>query len=443
MATDLSARKLLLEVRNDFNSCVDADSLIAVFELHKMLKKKDRKFLGRPDADENTKNTLLFHKMYNSEETSSPLSATEVIQLLEETKNERNVLFSKTLQSILSTIAKATTPSLPPFKYHCPLSDNPSAIFSSTGGVLYSPVYGVMVYIPARAILGEEQVEVSFQLVTEEAEIREVLLHSPFEGSVLCSGVFELEAKLVDALNEEEFKFHSDVWIELPHCLSFGGCSLKEYSTAFVVSERRGRVEVETQALFSEGYPYVNLPVCHFSRFCVVYSPKKRFEPVLHVRTSMPKLCASNSLEKYSANCNPHTHSKQLKEVTQASATSPSAAERRALYFEMKKTSSEAEEQRQALIHQDASDNLCHDDAMEVDQTAPVGTAYNASLQQEDLNVESVHMSIMARMYQPRGRDKLQWWTADIVFAPHLHNTYKVRTCITCQMHQLGIVMHF
>ena len=414
MATDLSARKLLLEVRNDFNSCVDADSLIAVFELHKMLKKKDRKFLGRPDADENTKNTLLFHKMYNSEETSSPLSATEVIQLLEETKNERNVLFSKTLQSILSTIAKATTPSLPPFKYHCPLSDNPSAIFSSTGGVLYSPVYGVMVYIPAGAILGQEQVEISFRLVTDEAEIREVLLHSPFEGSVLCSGVFELEAKLVDALNEEEFKFHSDVWIELPHCLSFGGCSLKDCSTAFVVSESRGKVEVEKQALFSEGYPYVNLPVRHFSRFRVVYLPKKRFEPMLHVRKAIPE---------------------QLKEVTQASAPSPSAAERRALYFEMKKTSSEAEEQRQALIHQDASDNLCHDDAMEVDQPAPVGTAYNASLQQEDLNVESVHMSIMARIYQPRGRDKLQWWTADIVFAPHLHNTYKVRTCITCQMH--------
>ena len=427
MANDLSARKLLLEVRNDFNSCVDPDSLIEVFERHKMLRKKDKKFLGRPDADDNTKNTLLFHKMYNSEATSSPLSATGVIQLLEETKNERNILFSKTLLSILSTITKTTMPPLPPF--NCPLDDHPSAIFSSAGGVLYSPVYGVTVYIPAGAILGEKQVKVSFRLVTEEAEVREFLSSPLLEGSVLCSGVVEFEAKFVDAPDGVKFdKFQSDVWIELPHCLSFRGCSPKDYSTAFVMSDSRGEVEMEVQALFAKGYPYVNLPVRHFSKFRVVHSPKKHFAPALHAKKALPKLNVSRSLEKYPAN---DSTTEQVKKAAQTSAASPSADEKRKLNFEMKKASNEAstEEKRQALIRQDASANLSEQDVMEVYPPAPAGTAYNTSLQQEDLTVQSSNvpkMSVMACTYEPRGRSRLKQWSARIVFAPHLHNTYQV-----------------
>ena len=449
MATNLSARKLLLEVRNDFNSCVDADSLIAVFEQRRMLKKKEKKRLGRPDADVNTKNTLLFHKMYNSEETSSPLSATEVIQLLEETKNERNILFSKTLHSILCTMAKDTTPSLPPFKYHYPLNDNPSAIFSSSGGVLYSPVYGVMVYIPAGAILGEDQVEVSFQLVTAEAEIREFLSQIMFKGSVVCSGVFEFEAKLVEAPEGAKFDaFHSEVWIELPHCLSFGGSSLKDYSTAFVVSDSRGKVTIETQALFSEGYPYVNLPVRHFSRFCVSHSPKKRFSPsrdetsVAHLRRSMQKLHLSRSIEDDQFST-PHTHSNQFKQWMMESATHSTAEEKRSRYIETKKASSEAsaeEQQRQGLLRQDASANLSDEAAMEVDPPASISSATSASLQQEDFNVLSTKLSIMARVCQPEERNQWEWWTARIVFALHLPETYEVLG-IACQMHSVGIAM--
>ena len=422
MAAEVSARKLLLEVRNDFNSCVDADSLIAVLELHKMIKKKEKKFLGRPNTDENTKNTLLFHKMYNSEETSSPLSATEVIRLLEETKNERNILFSKTMQSILSTIARATAASLPPFKYHCPLDDNPSAIFSSTGGVLYSPVYGVTVYIPAGAILGEEQVEVSFRLITDEAEIQELTSHSVFEGSVLCSGVFEFGAKLVDASDGEEFTmFHSDVWIELPHCLSFGGCSLKDYSTAFAVSERSGKVEVEEQALFSEGYPYFNLPVRHFSKFGTKYTQKKRFKAAPYIQKAMQRLSIANSFDEHPS-ASPHASSQLLRLVSQEAAPTSIAAERRGLYQERRTASNEASAEEH---HQDASDSQGDDDdTMEVDQPTPAYPATSTSLEQEALNKAS--MSIMARVYQPRKRSKLPWWTADLVFAPHLHNTYKV-----------------
>ena len=220
--------------------------------------------------------------------------------------------------------------------------------------------------------------EVSFQLVTAEAEIREFLSHVMFEGSVVCSRVFEFEAKLVEAPEGAKLdEFRSDVWIELPHCLLFIDGSLKDYSSAVVVSDSRGEVAVETQALFSEGYPYVNLPVRHFSRFCVVYSPKKRFEPALHVRKALPKLNAYKSLEKYRADA--HACSKQLKRAAQTAASSPSAAEK--LFFEMKKASSEAsaeEQQRQGLICQDASTNLSHEAAMEVDQPAPVSSASNA-----------------------------------------------------------------
>ena len=313
-----------------------------------------------------------------------------------------------------------TTPSLPPFKCYYPLDNNPSAIFSSTGGVLYSPVYGVMVYIPAGAILEEEQVEVSFKVVTEEAEIQEFLSCSLLKGSVLCSAVFELEAKLVDAPNGVEFKFHSDVWIELPHCLSFGGCSLKDYSTAFVVSESRGNVEVETQALFSEGYPYVNLPLHHFSRFCVADSPKKRFSTIREettvslLRKSMQKLCLSDSIDNEQSTT-PYTHSKQLKQRMTESATYSTAAEKRSRYIEI----------RNALICQDASDNhYDDDDAMEVDQPAPVGTASGVSPQQEAINVPS--LSLMACVCQPAGRHKLDRWTAEIVFAPLLPKALKV-----------------
>ena len=416
MANDLSARKLLLEVRNDFNSCVDPDSLIEVFERHKMLRKKDKKFLGRPDADDYTKNTLLFHKMYNSEATSSPLSATGVIQLLKETKNERNILFSETLLPIPLTITKTTMPPLLPF--NCPFDDHPSAIFSSAGGVLYSPVYGVTVHIPPGAILEEEQVEVSFRLVTEEAEVQEFLPHVMFKGSVVCSGVFEFEAKLVDAPDGVKFdKFQSDVWIELPHCLSFGGCSPKDYSTAFVMSDSRGEVEMEVQALFAKGYPYVNLPVRHFSKFRVVHSPKKHFAPALHAKKALPKLNVSRSLEKYPAN---DSTTEQVKKAAQTSAASPSVDEKK-LYFEMKKTSSKAsaEETRQALIRQDASANLCHQDMMEVDPPAS-----NTSLQQEDPSAPA--LSLMACVCQPADRHKRDRWMADIVFAPLLPKALKV-----------------
>ena len=401
------------------------------------------------------------------------------------------VLFNATSSSAVDSSqgAELATPSLPPFKYHCPLDDNPSAIFSSIGGVLYSPVYGVTVYIPAGAILGEEQVEVSFRLVMEEAEIEEFLSHPVFEGSMVCSAVFEFKAKLVDAPDGKKLgDFRSDVWVEIPHCLSFGGYSLKDYSTAFVVSERRGKVEVEEQALFSEGYPYVNLPVRHFSKFCAIDAPKKRFgttkkqTAVSRVRKRLTSaFCVRESLHKQSISDSfdsdksgsPHVRCKKVKQEVMESATCSSAAEKRTTFIEMKNTSSEAsvkesneasvEEQRQALVRQDAhvdqvllrqdASNGCGDEeAMEVDQCAPVNTASSTALQQEPVNETSAYLSIIACVCQPVGRDKMERWMAEIVLVPLLpkalkvlsvHNVHRVHCCLaTYTVHTLANSIH-
>ena len=370
-------------------------------------------------------------------------------------------------------------PYLPAFKYHYPFDDNSLPNFSST--VVYSPGYGVTVYIPAGAILGKEQVEVSLRLVTEQAEIKVFLSHSMFEGSVLCSGVHEFEAKLVGAPDDVEFsKFHSDVWIEFPHCLSFGGCSPKDYSTAFVVSESRGKVEVEEQALFSEGYPYVNLPVRHFSKFCVIHTLKKRFgttrrqNTVSLVRKRLTTAsCVSESLHKLSISDSfdsdksgsPHARHKKVKQEVMESATCSSAAEKRTTFIEMNSTSSEAsvEEQRQALVrqdahahqvllHQDASDGCGEEDAVEVDQRAPVNTASSAVLQQESVNKTSAYLSTIACICQPVGRDKMERWMTEIVLVPllpralkvlPLHNVHTVHCCLTTYtVHTLANLIH-
>ena len=329
---------------------------------------------------------------------------------------------------------------MPLFKYHCPLNDHPSAIFSSAGGVLYSPVYGVMVYIPAGAIFGEEQVEVSFRLVTEETEIREFLSSPLLEGSVLCSGLFEFEAKVGYSPNIVKVdKFHTDVWIELPHCLSFIEGSLKDYSSAVVVSDSRGKVEVETQALFSEGYPYVNLPVCHFSRFCVQYvqrrftwsakrhqgraNASKRLMPKLFY--DLRKLSLSSGYESGDSPQFVESPIAQGKQIQSTLLTPYSPSGKQVLFTEVKPATTSFPEQpmSQELVHQQSVDT--DDDMMDVD--TPIVQEHNgchSSLDQELLHGAS--MSLYACVYQPVNRHTRTEWTADIVFAPLLPQALNV-----------------
>ena len=264
--------------------------------------------------------------------------------------------------------------------------------------------------------------EVSFRLVTEEAEIRELLSSPLLEGSILCSGVVEFEAKFVDAPDGVKFdEFHTDVWIELPHCLSFINCLQNDYFRAFVVSDSRGKVEVETQALFSEGYPYVNLPVCHFSRFCVTDSPKKKFKTtkdetaVSHLRMLMQSLCLSNGIDN--DQLPPHsTLSKQLKQRVTESSTYSTATERRSRNIEIRKT----------LIQLGPCASLrdIDENVMDVDPPAPAGTASSTSLQQEDPSAPA--LSLVACVCQPTDRHERDRWMADIVFAPLLPKALKV-----------------
>ena len=300
-------------------------------------------------------------------------------------------------------------------------------------------------YIPAGAILGEEQVEVSFRLVKEEVEVQKCLSQSMFEGSVLCSGVFEFEANLVNPTDGKEFdRFHSDVWIELPHCLSFKNSSLKDYSTAFVVFKRKGKVEVEEQALFSEGYPYVNLPVRHFSKYYVQHAQQSFTRPAKHHTGKAPKFSASkctmstlvSDLQKLSLSSSykngdspklaesPITNVRHMREaVTQSSshASEDSLLDQRALLAEVKYTTSNFLEQAALrdlhLAHQNVSPE--DGDDMEVDPPDEQNQRDCCSSLDREL-LHGASMSLYVCVYQPLNRHKCSEWTADIVFTPLL-----------------------
>ena len=349
------------------------------------------------------------------------------------------------LHAVSTSAPEQMTHFMPPFKYHCPLDNHPSAIFTSAGGVLYSPVYGVMVYIPAGAILGEEQVEVSFRLVTEEAEVREFLSHVMFKDLVVCSGLFEFEAKLGYSPNRVKVdKFHSDVWIELPHCLSFIEGSLKDYSSAVVVSDSGGNVEVETQALFSEGYQYVNLPVRHFSRFCVQYvqrrftwsakhhlgkaNASKRLMPKLFY--DLRKLSLSSGYESGDSPQSVESPMAQGKQIQSTLLTPYSPSGKQAFFTEVKSATASFPEQAvsQELVHQQSVDT--DDDTMDVD--TPCVQEHedcHSSLDKELLHGAS--MSLYACVYQPVNRHTRTEWTADIVFTPLLPQALNVRLHVT------------
>ena len=336
------------------------------------------------------------------------------------------------------------SPKCPLRNFNVSLDDHPSANFSSAGGVLYSPVYGVAVYIPAGAILEEEQVEVSFRLVTEERKIRRFVFNSPFKGSILCSGVFEFNTKAVSE-GAKFSEFHSDVWIKLPHCLSFIEGSLKDYSSAVVVSDSEGEVEVETQALFSEGYPYVNLPVRHFSNYGVLHVQRRFTWSAKHHRgkanVSMSKLANDFRKLSLSSGCqsggtsssgnSPITQSKHIQQAMtrSSSLTSSSSSHGQSLYAEVKTVTSRSFEQpttRRELVHQRAvMPDSADDDTMDVD--APCVQEHkdcHSSLDQELLHGAS--MSLYACVYQPVNRHTRTEWTADIVFAPLLPQAVNV-----------------
>ena len=303
-------------------------------------------------------------------------------------------------------------------------------------------------YIPAGAILGEDQVEVSFRLVTEEGKIRRFLAKSSFEGSILCSGVFQFEAKYVRAQEGAQFDaFLCDVWIELPHCLSFTKGSLKDYSSAVVVSDSRGEVGVETQALFSEGYPYVNFPVHHFSRFCVSHSPKKRFtwsakhhpgkanaskrvHSVSKLFSDLQRLSLSSGNDSGDSPISiesPIARGNHFQRAASQSAmfATYSPPDRRALLAEVKATTSRSFEQpaRLELVRQQSLD--LDDDMMDIDAPG-VQEPNDSRISRDQELLHGASMSLYACVYQPMNRHTLKEWMADIVFIPLLPQALNV-----------------
>lgn len=90
----LTIQDLLFPFRDSFHSKVDIDSLIAVLEENQLLKRKEKKRLQC--ADESARKSFVFTKLYSAGQS---LSVDRLIKLFTETENEKNLHFSKALQS--------------------------------------------------------------------------------------------------------------------------------------------------------------------------------------------------------------------------------------------------------------------------------------------------------------------------------------------------------
>ena len=138
-------------------------------------------------------------------------------------------------------------------------------------------------YVPNGAVSAKKTVTISFFNVTGREPLYNLCSFIP--GSIVCSRVFEFEAKIVNSEDKVD-EFLEDVWIELPHCIEIPYfCSSKNYIPC-VLSETNGKVHTELSAIFSPGYPYVNIPVQHFTRFAAVLRPHRKFPPEGPIKSS-------------------------------------------------------------------------------------------------------------------------------------------------------------
>ena len=100
----LTTKHLLLPFKDSFDDTVDIDSLIEVMDQKKLLKNKEKKLLQR--VDETAKKGFVYHKLYSADQS---LSVENLVKLFTDTKNEKNVRFSKALLSIVSSSQKSAT----------------------------------------------------------------------------------------------------------------------------------------------------------------------------------------------------------------------------------------------------------------------------------------------------------------------------------------------
>jgi hypothetical protein len=166
---------------------------------------------------------------------------------------------------------------------HSTADEPTSHLFTNSGGSLHCLCHGVSIHVPAGAIAPGESVRILLRNVTEGEVLHR--LSSFYANSILCSQVFEFEAKRFCGGEEVNFiTFRRDIWIEMPHCAHIPSASSAHMLC--VLSERSGIVEPVPEALFSPGYPYVNFPTCHFTRYTISLQQPRKFIPAYPRRSA-------------------------------------------------------------------------------------------------------------------------------------------------------------
>ena len=302
-----------------------------------------------------------------------------------------------------------------------------SAVFTSEGGILYSPYHGVTVYVLKGATPEGQNVRVSFWPVVDSEGLRILLSHPLFSGAFLCSHVFNFEAKLMKGDLEEVFDaFSLDVWIELPYYTVFGDITSSPQSPLFVLSQRDDQVQCEENVVFAAGYPYANICVRHFSSYSVAARRPSHFTP------NLPRVKHGSS-SKYPLMMNGlRTHSGSFEKDVDGSPQSKAKKTRKILselYVSGKSTehlSSEVEiVSKQASLDDNPGEGVngnWDEEEMEVD----VGTSPSFPISYTSSHRKGLPLNLLFFAFQPKDRHKMQCWNDDVFILPHLPESYMV-----------------
>jgi hypothetical protein len=462
----MSTGDLVFAYKETFHSKIDASSLLEVMVEKKWIKRKQKKTLD--SRDDATRSSFL-HSMF----CNSVLAPQDFIDLVKQTKHEKNLEFAVHLQktydesrkhkqlqiveSKLTTSVEGQTllqeqdsitevvPERLPTEtaisgstfIHTDPTEPASAVFTSEGGILYSPYHGVSVHIPKGAIPEGQRVRISFCLVLDQESRSELLKHPDFPStSILIGSVFDFVAKIVkeeENEGQEWDAFLCDVWISLPICVNLSPENSKyDYLSFAVYSEKDGQVERDTCAVFSFGYPYVNIPCSHFSKrtsVCDSYQiPQHRKR---RRRYNQDVLCRSmNNLSlrtKSSMQVNSRPDSPLFNPRKLVAQYSDSPATKRALYREAKKVSSEASTSQEKELPQkngtelsnkssELANGLLEPEMMDTEEIS------------EDSSIPSLILSLW--LLQPKARHEKEKWDAKLCLLPHLPEAFMLMSQI-------------
>ena len=304
------------------------------------------------------------------------------------------------------------------FHFHHSLKLPVSAHFDWRGGVLYSSLYGVRVHVPEGAIGKGELVKISFELVTD---LRDLLSNEGFSHAVLCSEVFNFEATDVPSGKSVE-QFEKEVWIEFPHYAHLRNSG--DVQSVYVLSNRGGSVRRQDGAVFSIGYPYVNLPLLHFSPYCTVQERRRKF-----LRSRLSSLeRGTRSLKR-----NPSHQSSFEKSVSLKN--SPISLKRQDAITGNVRRSNLHEK-----VHSDQSQSSCGSvcseaEEMECDTSCHSNNVtYNGATDSNmECNAGPVPLDMQACVLQPKERHGSgQAWSGKIYLLPHSPHLSSVRQVALC-----------